>query len=308
MAGPIMTSNHPKFLWPGVKGIWGRTYDDHQTEYTDLFDIETSDKAYEEFVQITGFGLAPVKAQGADAVYDSEVQGPISRFVHLAYALGYIVTHEEIQDNLYLEVSKTRASSNARAFRQTKERVAANICNRAFSSSAAYFGADGVALCSTAHPNTSGGTYQNKPTIDADLSEASLEDLLILMMQATDDRGLLINLMPKSLHIAPQNWFNANRILHSVYQAGNANNDINVLRATGAFPGGIKLNHYFTAPQAWFVRSNIERGKGMVFLQREPISFDQDKDFDTKNAKSLGYERYSCGFVDPRAVYGVNGP
>ena len=147
MAGPIMTSNHPRFLWPGVKGIWGRTYDDHQTEYTDLFDIETSDKAYEEFVQITGFGLAPVKAQGADAVYDSEVQGPISRFVHLAYALGYIVTHEEIQDNLYLEVSKTRASSNARAFRQTKERVAANIYNRAFSSSAAYYGADGGLTC-----------------------------------------------------------------------------------------------------------------------------------------------------------------
>lgn len=306
MAGVIMTSNHPKALWPGVKGFWGRTYNDHVTEYTDLFDVETSEQAYEEFVQITGFGLAPVKPQGKPAEYDSETQGPTTRFVHLAYALGYIVTHEELKDNLYMEVSKTRATSNARAFRQTKERVCANIYNRAFSGS--YLGADGVALCSTAHPNTSGGTFSNKLAVDADLSEAALEDMLIQIMQATDDRGLLINLMPKSLHVAPANWFNANRILKSALQPGNANNDINVLNATSAIPGGVKLNHYFTAPQAWFVRTNVESGKGMLFLEREGISFDQDNDFDTKNAKALGYERYSVGFVDPRAVYGSNGP
>ena len=306
MAGVIMTSNHPKALWPGVKGFWGRTYKDHVTEYTDLFDVETSEQAYEEFVQITGFGLAPVKPQGKAAEYDSETQGPTTRFVHLAYALGYIVTHEELKDNLYMEVSKTRATSNARAFRQTKERVCANIYNRAFSGS--YLGADGVALCSTAHPNTSGGTFSNKLTVDADLSEAALEDMLIQIMQATDDRGLLINLMPKSLHVAPANWFNANRILKSALQPGNSNNDINVLNATSAIPGGVKLNHYFTAPQAWFVRTNVESGKGMLFLEREGISFDQDNDFDTKNAKALGYERYSVGFVDPRAVYGSNGP
>jgi len=306
MAGVIMTSNHPKALWPGVKGFWGRTYNDHVTEYTDLFDVETSEQAYEEFVQITGFGLAPVKPQGKAAEYDSETQGPTTRFVHLAYALGYIVTHEELKDNLYMEVSKTRATSNARAFRQTKERVCANIYNRAFSGS--YLGADGVALCSTAHPNTSGGTFSNKLAVDADLSEAALEDMLIQIMQATDDRGLLINLMPKSLHVAPANWFNANRILKSALQPGNSNNDINVLNATSAIPGGVKLNHYFTSPQAWFVRTNVESGKGMLFLEREGISFDQDNDFDTKNAKALGYERYSVGFVDPRAVYGSNGP
>lgn len=306
MAGVIMTSNHPKALWPGVKGFWGRTYNDHVTEYTDLFDVETSEKAYEEFVQITGFGLAPVKPQGKAAEYDSETQGPTTRFVHVAYALGYIVTHEELKDDLYMEVSKTRATSNARAFRQTKERVAANIYNRGFNAS--YVGADGVSLFSTAHPNTSGGTFSNKLAVDADLSEAALEDLLIQIMQATDDRGLLINLMPKSLHIAPANWFNANRILKSVYQVGTANNDINVLNATNALPAGIKLNHYFTSPNAWFVRTNVETGKGMLFLEREGISFDQDNDFDTKNAKALGYERYSAGFIDPRAVYGSNGP
>lgn len=306
MAGVIMTSNHPKALWPGVKGFWGRTYNDHVTEYTDLFDVETSEKAYEEFVQITGFGLAPVKPQGKAAEYDSETQGPTTRFVHVAYALGYIVTHEELKDDLYMEVSKTRATSNARAFRQTKERVAANIYNRGFNAN--YMGADGVSLFSTAHPNTSGGTFSNKLAVDADLSEAALEDLLIQIMQATDDRGLLINLMPKSLHIAPANWFNANRILKSVYQVGTANNDINVLNATNALPAGIKLNHYFTSPNAWFVRTNVETGKGMLFLEREGISFDQDNDFDTKNAKALGYERYSAGFIDPRAVYGSNGP
>ena len=301
-----MTSNHPKALWPGVKGFWGRTYNDHVTEYTDLFDVETSEQAYEEFVQITGFGLAPVKPQGKAAEYDSETQGPTTRFVHLAYALGYIVTHEELKDNLYMEVSKTRATSNARAFRQTKERVCANIYNRAFSAS--YTGADGVALCATNHPNTSGGTFSNKLLVDADLSEAALEDMLIQIMQATDDRGLLINLMPKSLHIAAANWFNANRILKSVLQPGTGNNDINVLNATNAIPGGVKLNHYLTSPQAWFVRTNVESGKGMLFLEREGISFDQDNDFDTKNAKALGYERYSVGFIDPRAVYGSNGP
>jgi hypothetical protein len=306
MAGTIMTSNHPKALWPGVKGWWGRSYQDHKTEFTDLFDVETSDKAYEEFVQITGFGLAPVKPQGKPAEYDSETQGPVTRFVHLAYALGYIVTHEELKDNLYMEVSKTRATSNARAFRQTKERVCANIYNRGFSGS--FLGADGKALFATDHPNTSGGSFSNKLAVDADLSEAALEDILVQIMQAQDDRGLLINLMPRSLHIAPANWFNANRILKSVYQVGTADNDVNVIAATNALPEGIKLNHYFTSPNAWFVRTNIERGKGMLFLEREGISFDQDNDFDTKNAKALGYERYSAGYVDPRAVYGSNNP
>ena len=307
MAGVIMTSNHPKALWPGVKGWWGRTYQDHKEEYCDLVDVETSEKAYEEMVQIVGFGLAPVKQQGAAAEYDSEVQGPTSRFVHVAYALGYIVTHEELKDDLYMEVSKTRASSNARSFRQTKERVVANLYNYGFAATG-HNGADGVALFSTVHPNTSGGTYSNRLTVDADLSEAAVEDMLIQVMQATDDRGLLINLMPRGLHIAPANWFNANRILKSVYQPGNANNDINVINATNALPNGIKLNHYFTSPAAWFIRTNLERGKGMVFFNRESISFDQDNDFDTKNAKALGYERYSAGWCDPRAVYGSNGP
>ena len=304
MAGVINTGSHPKFLWPGVKSIWGRSYSEHATEYDKLFDKDTSNKNYEEFVQLVGFGTAPVKAQGASVQYDSEVQGFTTRFTHVAYALGYIVTHEELQDNLYVEVSKTRAPALAYAFRQTKERIGANVYNRAFT--AAYTGGDGIQLCSTAHTNTSGGTWSNRLAVDADLSEASLEDMTIQIMQATDDRGNLINIMPKSLIIAPANVYNAGRILKSVYQPGNANNDINVIKATNAIPDGAIMNHYLTAPQAWFVRTNIPNG--MKYIEREGISFTQDNDFDTMNAKAKSYERYSFGWVDPRAVYGSNGP
>ena len=304
MAGVIMTSNHPKALWPGVKAWWGKNYEDHQTEYTDLFDTYTSDKAYEEDVQLVGFGLAQAKNQGSGVTYDSEIQGTVTRYTHVAYALGYIVTHEELKDDLYTEVSNTRSASLARGFRQTKERVGASIYNRGFNP--LFTGGDGVQLFSTAHPNTSGGVFSNRLTVDADLSEAAIEDMIIQMMQATDDRGLLINLMPKSLIVAPANWFNANRILKSVYQTGTANNDINVINATGALPMGIKVNHYLTSPQAWFVRSNVPNG--FKYYEREGIEFTQDNDFDTMNAKAKGYERYSFGWTDPRAAWGSNGP
>lgn len=302
MAGVINTSSHPKALWPGVKAWWGKTYNDFQTEYTELFDVQSSDKAYEEVVQIVGFGVVPVKAQGASITYDSEVQGPVTRFTHVAYASGYIVTHEELADNLYTEVSNTRASALARSFRQTKERVAAGVYNRATTSG--YVGGDGVVLLSTAHPNTSGGTFSNKLAVDADLSEAALEDLTIQIMQATDDRGLTISLMPKSLIVAPANFYNAHRILDTPYQVDTANNNINVLKANGVIPK-LVVNHYLTDSDAWFIRTDCPNG--MLFFDREPIRFDQDNDFDTMNAKAAGYERYSCGWVDPRALYGSTG-
>jgi len=304
MAGIITTASHPKALWPGIKAWWGQVYDEHKTEFTDLFDTESSGQNYEEDVQLTGFGLAQRKSEGAPVQYDSEVQGFVTRFTHVAYALGYIVTKEELDDNLYEQVSKRRSAALAMSFRQTKENIAANIYNRAFNSS--YTGGDGVALCSTAHPNTAGGTFANKPVVDADLSEASLEDALISIMGMQNDRGLLISVMPKSLHIPRQEWFNAQRILKSVYTPGSANNDINVLNATNAFPGGAVLNHYFTSPHAWFIRTNVQRG--MVHYERTAISFDQDNDFDTMNAKAKGYERYSFGWTDPRGIFGVNGP
>ena len=304
MAGIITTASHPKALWPGIKAWWGQVYDEHKEEYSQLFDSDTSSMNYEEDVQLTGFGLAPVKSEGSGVSYDSEIQGFTTRYTHIAYALGYIVTKEELDDNLYEQVSRRRSAALAMSFRQTKENVGANIYNRAFNGT--YLGGDGVALCSTSHPNTSGGTFANKPSVDADLSEASLEDALTAIMGFQNDRGLLINVMPRSLVVARQNWWNANRIMKSAYTPTTANNAVNVLVATNALPEGIVMNHYLTSPNAWFVRTNIQNG--LKYYSRVGIQFDQDNDFDTMNAKAKGYERYSFGWTDPRAIYGVNGP
>ena len=305
MAGVINTGSHPKLLWPGIHAIWGQMYDQHPTEYTDLYETQGSTRAYEQDVQVTGFGLAPVKGQGASIQYDSEMQGWVTTYAHVAYALGYIVTKEELDDNLYKEVSTRRAKANAFSMTQTIENVAAFLYNNAFNSTY-YTTPDGQPLISAAHVNPSGGTFSNALTPGADLSEAALEDICIQLMNATQDRGLRISVMPKSLHIPTQEWFNANRILMSVLQANTGNNSINVLKATNAFPEGIKMNHYFTNPNAWFVRTNIPNG--MQFFWRTKPTFDQDNDFDTKNAKAASYMRFSQGCTDPRGIYGSSGP
>jgi len=298
----ITTGAHPKALWPGIKEWWGRSYEEHQEEYPDLFDKETSDKAYEEEVEITGFGLAPVKPQGTGINYDVETQGSVTRYTHVAYALGYIVTFEELRDDLYEVVSKRRAKMLAFSMRQTKENVAANVYNRAFTSG--FVGGDGATMISSSHPTLS-GNQSNLLTNAADLSEASIEDLTVQIMQATNNRGLKISLMPQSLHVAPQNWYEANRVLKSVLQSDTANNNINVLKATNVFPKGIKMNHYFTSATAWFIRTNCPTG--LMQFERDAIMFDQDNDFDTKNAKAACYERYSFGWSDFRGVYGTPG-
>lgn len=303
--GVINTGSHPKLLWPGIFDTWGQIYDSHAKEYTDLYDIKSSDKAYEQAVQVTPFSIAPVKGQGAPVTYDGEVQGVVTTYQHIAYALGYIVTFEELRDNLYKEVATRRAQANAFSMQQTVETVCAFPYNNAFATT--YFTtADGAALCSTAHVNATGGTYSNALSPAADLSEASIEDLSIQIMGATNDTGQPINIMPRSLHIARQEWYNANRILKSVLQSDTANNNINVLKATNAFPEGIKMNHYFTSAHPWFIRTNVLNGMTM-FWRDEPM-FDQDNDFDTKNAKAASYMRFSVGCTDPRGIYGSNGP
>jgi hypothetical protein len=302
MAGLIVTGNHPKALWPGIKAWWGRKYNEHQEEYVHLFDMESSGRHYEEDVEVTGFGLAPVKAQGASAAYDTEVQGTISRYIHVAYALGYIVTKEELDDNLYEVVSRRRSQALAFSMRQTKENVAALVYNRAFNTS--YTGGDGKALIVTDHPTLS-GSQANRPTVATDLSEAAIEDMITLVMQARNSRGLKISLMPKSLLVPVQLWWDANRILKSVQQAGTANNDPNVLKMTNALPGGIQMNHYFTDADAWFIRTNAPRG--MIGYNRVPIQFTKDTDFDTENAKAKAYERYVFGWTDFRGIFGSPG-
>lgn len=302
--GVITTSAHPKALWPGVHKWFGRQYDEHPMEWRDLFDEETSDQAYEEDVELTGFGLAQEKAQGSATQYVTETQGYTKRYVHVAYSLGYITTYEELRDNLYEVVGKKRAGALAFSARQTKENVLANIYNRAFNSS--YAGGDGKELCATDHPTLS-GNQANEPTGGgADLSETAIEDLCIQIMQATNAQGLKISIQPVSLHIAPHNSFEAIRILKSVQQNDTANNAINALKSEGVLTGGAKVNHYFSSDNPWFIRTNAP--SGMMMFQRDAYEFYQDNDGDTRNAKSAFYERYSGGWTDFRGLYGNPGP
>ena len=301
MSGVITTGNHPKALWPGIEAWWGRKYDEHMEEFSMLFDMQSSGKNYEEDVEVTGFGLAPVKNQGKATTYDSETQGTVTRYSHIAYSLGYIVTKEEIDDNLYEEVSMRRAEALAFSMRQTKENVAANVYNRGFNAS--YPGGDGVAMLSASHP-TVNGTQSNILSVAADLSEQSIEDLCIQIMNAKNSRGLKISLMPKSLHVATANAFEATRILKSPLQNDSGNNAINALMEMGSIPK-IMVSHYFTDADAWFIRTNAPRG--MVGYMRTPIEFTQDNDFDSENAKAKCYERYKFGFTDFRGIYGTPG-
>lgn len=298
----ISTATHPKALWPGVRAFFGQEYAKHGAEHKELFDTESSDKAYEEDVLTTGFGLAPIKSEGSALDYDTETQGFTKRYTHVAYALGYIVTLEELEDNLYKDKSFKRAKQLAFAMHTTKQVVAANVYNRAFNSS--YTGGDGVCLLSASHP-TRAGNQSNVIATAADLSEAALEELCIQIMQAKNDRGLQINLMAKSLHVAPGGYYEAERILKSVLRSGTADNDINVLKSSGMIPEGVKVNHYFTDSDAFFIRTNCPNG--MTHYERKALSFDQDNDFDTKNAKAAAYERYSFGWSDWRGVFGSAG-
>jgi hypothetical protein len=305
--GVITTALHPKALWPGVKLWWGNKYTEQPTEYTDLVDVAVDERAYVEIVQDTGFGLGAVKPQGQGLQYDTNVQGFTTRLTHVTYALGYMVSMEELQDNKYEEVSRIRAAANAFSMRQTKENVVAAIYNRAFT--AGFTGADGKTLGATDHPTQFGGTYANKPTADADLSEASLEDAVISLMGFTNDRGLLIQCMPRKLIVPRSEWFNANRILKSALQNDSSNNAINALKVTNSIPEGIAVNHYLTSTAAWFLRTNIpQEAGGMTLYQRMAPDFSTDNDFDTKNAKAATIERYSVGYADPRCVWCVNAP
>ena len=301
--GVITTGNVPKLLWPGLDAIWGREYEEYQAEWRDLFDTKTSNMNYEEDVEVTGFGLAPVKQQGASIVYDTFAQQTVTRYTHVAYGLGFIITREEQDDNLYEKKATTNTAALAWSFRQTKENVGANVYNRGFDSSFTPTG-DGQPLFSASHPTMSGN--QSNLLAAADLSEAALEDACIQIMGAQNARGLIIKLMPESLHIPRQLVFESERILKSILTPDSGNNAINALRSTGMFPKGAKVNHYFTDPDAYFIRTNVPEA-GMTMFQRVKAEFAQDGDFDTSNVKYKGYERYAFGASDFRACYGSAG-
>lgn len=298
----ITTGQIAKLLWPGLNARWGAKYNEHPAEWRDLVDVSSSDMSYEEDQEMTGFGLAPIKPQGAPTAYDTAQQGVTSRYTHIAYSLGFVITREAVKDNLYEKVGMQRTGSLAFSMRQTKENVVANMYNR--STNGSYVGGDGVSLLSASHP-TLAGNQSNLLATAADLSEASLEDLCIMIGQATNSRGMKISIKPRSLVIPIQLQFEAARILRSALQNDTANNAINALKALGMFPDGVKPNHYLTDPDAFFIRTDVD--EGLKLFQREEVEFAQDTDFDTSNLKYKAYERYSTGWSDWRGLYGTPG-
>jgi hypothetical protein len=300
-AGIITSGSFPKALWPGVKKWYGMAYEDYPVQYDKLFDKSTSDRAWEEIVGTSGLGLAVVKSEGAPVTYDSEQQGFTSRFQHVNYALGFIITQEMMDDDQYMIVGERRSKGLARGMRQTKEINGANVYNRAFNTS--YTGGDGKAMIVSDHPNVAGGTWSNVIGTAADLSEASLEQAVIDIQGFTDDRGLLIAVTPKSLIIPRQLTFEAQRILKADGRVGTDNNDPNVLKMLGSIPE-VVVNQFLTDSDAWFIRTSVE---GLHYFERKADSFAQDNDFDTENAKFKASGRYSFGWSDPRSVYGSAG-
>ncbi len=290
-----------KALWPGVYAWFGAKYDEHAKQYTDLFDIKTSSKNFEELVEQTGFGLAPVKAEGSSTAYDSHAQGIISRGTNKAYSLGYIVTREEKADNLYSEVAMQRAQSLAFSMAQTRENVGSNVYNRAFT--AAYAGGDGKELLATDHGSLA-GDQSNELATAADLSEASLEDLTVQILDAKNSKGLKISLQPQKLIVPTALIYDAQRILKSTLQSGTANNDTNALRSLSVIPS-VSVNNYLTDADAWFIRTNAP--SGMCWFDREPVQFTKDEDFDTDNAKAKAYMRFVTLWGDWRGLYGSEG-
>jgi hypothetical protein len=295
------TGNAAKLLKPGLNEIWG-TYKDHPVEFMDLFEKQSSSKNYEEDQLMPGLGLVSIKAEGAATTFQTTSQGLTTRYTHVAYASGFMITREAIADNQYKSKALKAAKMLAKAFRHTKEQVGANVYNRAHSGS--YLGADGKALCATDHP-TIAGSQSNRLTTAADLSESALEDLCVLIANATDEVGLKAALEIKSLHIPTALMFEATRILESMGQNDTANNAVNALRKRGVFKEGVKINHWFDDSDAFFIRTDADQG--MTHFEREAAEFDQDKDFDTDNLRYKGYERYSFGWSDFRGLYSGGG-
>lgn len=302
MSGIINSSSFAKALWPGVNAWYGKAYGEYPVEYTKLFDTFKSTRQFEEDVGVSSFGLAIAKPEGAAISYDTERQAFISRYNHVVYALGFVITREIMEDDQYDVVGQRKAQGLAFSMRQTKEIIAANVYNRA--ETAGYVGGDGVTLLSTAHPNFAGGTWSNRLATAADLSEAALEQAMIDIAGFTNDRGLLISVRPKSLIIARQNIFEAKRLVAPDGRPGTDTNDINALKALGMVPE-VVVNHYLTDPDAWFIRTDVPHG--MKHFERRADAFEMDNDFDTENAKFKATARYSFGWTDPRGVYGSMG-
>lgn len=289
-------STLPSLLLPGLQALFGHEYKKWDKIYSRIFDVRTSEKAYEKIAELTGLGLASVKAEGASIVYDTPGQGPETTIVNVTYGLGWIGTRESVEDNLYKETADNNTKALSWSMWTTKEIVHANILNR--STTAGYVGGDGKTLAASDHP-TVNGTQSNLLT-PADLSEASMEDALTVIMGAKNSRGLPIVVRPKRLVVTPGQVFNATRIFESANRSGSAENDVNAIRVLGMVPE-IVYNPYLDDTDAWGLQTDVPNG--LISYQRRALEFDKDSDFDTENYKHKATERYGGGWGDWRAWF-----
>ena len=293
-----------KELEPGLNALFGMEYDRYEGQHAEIFDTESSDRACEEEVMLSGFGAAPVKQEGAGVAFDDANESFTARYNHETVAMAFSITEEAVEDNLYDRLASRYTRALARSMAHTKQVKAAAILNNAFTAGASA-GGDGVALCDASHPLTNGGTFNNEPSTAADLNETSLEDALISIAGFVDERGLIIALRGMKLIVPRQLQFVAERLLVSNLRVGTADNDVNALKSMGMLPDGYVVNDYLTDTDAFFLKTDAPNG--FKHFERLALSTAMDPDFDTGNMRYKARERYSFGFSDPRCVFGSPG-
>ena len=292
-----------KELLPGLNALYGLEYKRYGEEHKELYEIENSDRSFEEEVKLSGFGSAPVKAEGSALLFDSAQEAYVSRYTHETIALGFSITEEAVEDNLYDSLSSRYTKALARAMAYTKQVKGAATLNNAFSAS--YLGGDGKRLCATDHPLVSGGTNSNRPSTGTDLNETSLEAAVISIAAWTDERGLLIAAKPRKLVIPSALQFVATRFLETELRVDTADNTINAIKNNGSIPEGYTINHWLTDTNAWFLLTDVPNGLKM--FNRAAMSTKMSGDFDTGNVKYSARERYSYGWSDSLGIYGSPG-
>jgi len=292
-----------KELLPGLNALFGLEYARYGEEHKEIYETETSERSFEEETKLSGFSAAPVKNEGSAIAYDNAQEAWTTRYNHETIALGFSITEEAIEDNLYDSLSARYTKGLARAMAYTKQVKGAAVINNGFSS--AYAGGDGVALFSTAHPLVNGGTNSNRPSTGADLNETSLEAAVIQIAAWTDERGLLIAAKPKKLVIPPALMFVATRLLETSLRVGTTDNDINALKNNGSIPEGYCVNHFLTDTNGWYLTTDVPNG--LKHFVRSPLANSMDGDFDTGNVRYKARERYSFGWSDPLGIFGSPG-
>ena len=290
-------------LEPGLNALFGMEYDRYDNEHAEIFDTESSDRAFEEEVMLAGFGSAPTKTEGAGVGFDSANEAYTARYSHETVALAFALTEEAIEDNLYDRLGARYTKALARSMAHTKQVKAAAVLNNAFNAS--FTGGDGVELCSLVHPLNGGGTFANEPTTPADLNETSLENALIDVAAFVDERNMVVALRGMKLVIPPQLQFIADRLLETTLRPSTADNDINAVKNMGMVSEGYTVNHFLTDPDAFFLKTDAPNG--FKHFERSPMRTNMEADFDTGNMRFKARERYSFGFSDPRCVYGSPG-